>query len=90
MRWKEDRRIRKEADQQKKKQDEEKKNKNKGQLRTGRELFTYDPTLFVDDEEAAAEYEQEKVERIYENDEEDLEKEEAEKVEPVEETVDEN
>jgi hypothetical protein len=49
MQWKEDRRIKKEAEQQKKKADEEKKNKNKGQLRTGRELFTYDPTLFVDD-----------------------------------------
>jgi hypothetical protein len=58
MKWKEDRRIRKEADAVKKKVEEEKKNKNKGQLRTGRELFTYDPTLFVDDEEAAAEYEQ--------------------------------
>ena len=49
MKWKEDRRIKKEADHQKKKADEDKKNKNKGQLRTGRELFTYDPTLFVDD-----------------------------------------
>ena len=49
MKWKEDRKIKKEADHQKKKADEDKKNKNKGQLRTGRELFTYDPTLFVDD-----------------------------------------
>lgn len=58
MKWKEDKKLRKEADAAKKKVEEEKKNKNKGQLRTGRELFTYDPTLFVDDEEAAAEYEQ--------------------------------
>lgn len=58
MKWKDDRRIRKDADAVKKKVEDEKKNKNKGQLRTGRELFTYDPTLFVDDEEAAAEYEQ--------------------------------
>lgn len=58
MKWKEDKKLRKEADAAKKKAEEEKKNKNKGQLRTGRELFTYDPTLFVDDEEAADEYEQ--------------------------------
>jgi hypothetical protein len=50
MKWKGDRKIRKEADAVKKKVEEEKKTKNKGQLRTGRELFTYDPTLFVDDE----------------------------------------
>ena len=58
--WKEDRRKKKEAEKKKKKDDDDKKVKQKGgQLRTGRELFTYDPTLFVDDEEAAAEYEQE-------------------------------
>ena len=61
MRWKEDRRLRKEADFIKKRQEEEKKSKGKTQLRTGRELFQYDPTLFVDDEEAAAEYEQEEI-----------------------------
>jgi hypothetical protein len=49
MKWKDDRRIRKEVDFQKKKVDDEKKNKNRGPLRTGRELFTLDPTLFVDD-----------------------------------------
>lgn len=58
MRWKEERRVRKEAEAEKKKKEEEKKSKNKGALRTGRELFTYDPTLFIDDEEAADEYEQ--------------------------------
>jgi hypothetical protein len=36
LKWKEDRRIKKEADVQKKKVDEEKKNKTKGQLRTGK------------------------------------------------------
>lgn len=36
MKWKEDRRIKKEAEMVKKKAEEEKKNKNKGQLRTGR------------------------------------------------------
>lgn len=61
LKWKEDRARRKEADAKKKKEEEEKKTKNKGLLRTGRELFTYDPTLFVDDEEAAAEYEQEEI-----------------------------
>lgn len=49
MKWKEDRRIRKEAEIQKKREEEEKKNKNKGQLRTGRELFLYDRNIFVDD-----------------------------------------
>ena len=53
LKWKEDRKRRKEADFKKKKEDEEKKTKHKGQLKTGKELFTYDPTLFVDDEEAA-------------------------------------
>ena len=36
MKWKEDRKIKKEAEAQKKKVDQEKKNKNNGQLRTGR------------------------------------------------------
>ena len=36
LKWKEDRRIKKEAELVKKKAEEEKKNKNKGQLRTGR------------------------------------------------------
>jgi len=36
LKWKEERRIRKEADRLKKKQEEETKTKNKGQLRTGR------------------------------------------------------
>ena len=62
MKWKEDRRKRKEAEAQKKKQVEEKKSKQKAQLRTGKELFKYDPTLFVDDEEAAAEYDKEEEE----------------------------
>lgn len=31
----------------------------KAQLRTGRELFNYDPTLFVDEDGAADEYDQE-------------------------------
>lgn len=62
MKWKEDRRVRKEAEKKKKRAEEEKKIKQKGgQLRTGRELFNYDPTLFIDDEEAAAEYEQEEI-----------------------------
>jgi|JI6StandDraft_1071083.scaffolds.fasta_scaffold883820_2 hypothetical protein len=31
------------------------------QLKTGKELFDYDRTLFVDDEEAAVEYEKEEI-----------------------------
>lgn len=58
MKWKEDRIKRKKADEEKRKKEEEKKNKNKGNLRTGKELFTYDPTLFVDDEEAADDYDE--------------------------------
>jgi hypothetical protein len=50
LKWKEDRRIKKEAEIVKKKVEEEKKNKNKALLRTGRELFSIDPTLFIDDE----------------------------------------
>ena len=61
MKWKEDRRKRKDLDKKKKKDDDDRKAKQKGgaPLKTGRELFTYDPTLFVDDEEAADNYEQE-------------------------------
>ena len=43
------------VDQEKKKQEETKKKGNKN-MRTGKELFEYDPTLFIDDEEAAADY----------------------------------
>lgn len=63
MKWKEDRKRRKDFDNKKKKDDNEKKAKQKGiQLKTGRELFMYDPTMFVDDEEAADDYEQEVIE----------------------------
>ena len=63
MKWKEDRRKRKDLDKKKKKDDDDKKAKQKGhQLKTGRELFQYDPTLFVDDQEAADDYVQEVIE----------------------------
>lgn len=58
MRWKEDKIKRKREEEEKKKKEEEKKSKNKGNLRTGKELFTYDPTLFIDDDEAAADYDE--------------------------------
>jgi hypothetical protein len=49
-------RKQKEADEKKK---ELEKKKGKGQLKTGAELFMYNPDLFIDDAEAAEEYEQE-------------------------------
>ena len=58
MKWKEERRIRKEKEAEQKKKELDKK-KGKGILKTGAELFKYDPTLFIDDAEAAEEYEKE-------------------------------
>ena len=49
MEWKKRKEEKRILDIEKKKKEEEKKSKNKGQLKTGKELFTYDPTLFVDD-----------------------------------------
>ena len=77
--WKEKKKARKIEEAEKKKKEEEKKSKNKALLRTGRELFTYDPTLFVDDAEAAddlapvEEMEEEKIEeeRMEEREEDD-------------------
>lgn len=58
MKWKEERRLRKQKEADEKKKELEKK-KGKGQLKTGAELFMYNPDLFIDDAEAAEEYEQE-------------------------------
>lgn len=58
LKWKEDKIKRKREDEEKRKKDEEKKTKNKGNLRTGKELFDINPTLFIDDEEAADNYDE--------------------------------
>lgn len=59
LKWKEDRKLKKQAEIERRRKEEEKKSKEKRTLRTGRQLFNYDPTLFVDDEEAADDYEAE-------------------------------
>ncbi|CAD8043219.1 unnamed protein product [Paramecium primaurelia] len=71
--WKQDRAERKKLEAEKQKLEEQKK---KGQKQTGgnsqmtgRALFVFDPSLFVDDEEAEKEYEREEI--VDENDEED-------------------
>lgn len=55
--WKEEKRIRKAEEAEKKKKEEEKKGKAQGKqhVLSGRALFQFDPTLFVDDDEAADE-----------------------------------
>jgi hypothetical protein len=51
LKWKEDKRIKKEKEIEQKKVDESKKGKGTNTL-SGRALFTYDPSLFQDDAEA--------------------------------------
>lgn len=55
--WKEEKRLRKAEEAEKKKKEEEKKGKAQGKMHvlSGRALFQFDPTLFVDDDEAADE-----------------------------------
>ncbi|CAD8135257.1 unnamed protein product [Paramecium pentaurelia] len=71
--WKQDRAERKKLEAEKQKLEEQKK---KGQKQTGgnsqmtgRALFVFDPSLFIDDEEAEKEYEREEL--VDENDEDD-------------------
>jgi hypothetical protein len=62
MKWKEERKLRREKDIEKKRVDEAKKTGGKGlNVLSGKALFSYDPTLFQDDAEALddAEYEEE-------------------------------
>jgi len=65
--WKEEKKRVRAEEVEKKKKEDEKKNKGSGKqhLLSGRALFQFDPTLFVDDEEAADEkiyHEREEVE----------------------------
>lgn len=56
LRWKEEKMKKKAEEAEKKKKDEEKKTKaggGKQHLLSGRALFQFDPSVFVDDEEAA-------------------------------------
>lgn len=57
LKWKEEKKLRKAEEADKKKKEEEKKNKGGGKqhLLSGRALFQFDPTLFVDDDEAVDE-----------------------------------
>jgi hypothetical protein len=62
LKWKEDRKLKKEKETEKKRLDEAKKTGGKGlNVLSGKALFSYDPTLFQDDAEALddKEYEEE-------------------------------
>lgn len=58
LKWKESKIQHRKEEEERKRKEEEKKNKGKGNLRTGKELFMIDPNLFVDDEEAADNYDE--------------------------------
>lgn len=56
LKWKADKQRKRQEDIETKKKEDEKKNKGgKQHLLSGRALFQFDPTLFVDDDEAADE-----------------------------------
>lgn len=90
LKWKEDKKLQREKDTEKKRQEEAKKSGGKGlNVLSGRALFTYDPTLFKDDEEALGdeeyqeESEEEKQEEGIPEEGEDEEDDEEEEQEPV-------
>jgi hypothetical protein len=51
LKWKEEKKKKREEDQKAKQEKREQDIKSGKILRSGREMFTYDPTLFVDDDD---------------------------------------
>jgi len=69
LKWKEEKRIKREKESEQKRVDEAKKSGKGSNALSGRALFTYDPTLFQDDAEALGNEEYEEEERVEEEEE---------------------
>ncbi|KAM3141681.1 hypothetical protein pb186bvf_006286 [Paramecium bursaria] len=82
--WKRDREIRKQKEKQDKvdQQDKKGQKQQKNNL-TGRALFKYDPSLFVDDDEAADQYEREEIVQEEEEDEQQIQEDQEEDDQPM-------